>query len=413
MTDDSTVLGVERATGNALSRRLTWLWSRPTVLVDAAIALAFVAVEFGFLPTYRAQPYLGLVGPSYTGPDLSERILVVLALLPLVWRQRAPLASLGATAGLHGLVTALGVPLSWLALGAGLYEVALRYPRRVTLYASIGLTVGGSAAFVVGLPLSLGWFIYVVLALVSTFVTTAAVGRRVRRRRIHEHELGDQERREAQRAVVAERARVARELHDILADSISVMVTTAARGRQVLDADPNRAAEALASIEATGRASMAEVRRLLGMLRGEVVEPDLAPQPGLDALEDLLGQVRAAGLPVSVTVEGDRRPLNPSVELSVYRILQEAFTNVLKHARGARVTVHLVYGRERLLVAVRDAGAQPWRVIDGDGGTGLLGMRERAQLVGGSLSAGPLPSGGFELVAELPLAEAAAPEPAR
>lgn len=403
------VLDIEPVAGNALSRRLSWLWSRPVMQIDALVAALLVGVDLTFLPTYDTPLYEGLVGPDYQAPGAIGIAIVVAAFLPLLWRQRAPLPSLAATTATHALVTAIGFPLSWTATCAALYEVALRCPRRGSVPAAVAVGVACMAAYVIGFPLSVGWLVYTAIAIVVSLLCAWALGRRVRARRIREEDLRAQEGEESQRAVTAERVRVARELHDILAHSISVMVATAAGGRQVLDSDPQRAAEALASIEATGRTSMAEVRRLLGMLRGEVVEPDLAPQPGLDALDDLLGQVRAAGLSVSVTIEGDRRALDPSVDLAAYRILQEAFTNVLKHAGRSEVGVRLVYGDERLLIAVRDAGGgQPWRMTGTDAGTGLLGMRERALLVGGSLSAGPVPGVGFELVAELPLAEAVA-----
>jgi signal transduction histidine kinase len=205
--------------------------------------------------------------------------------------------------------------------------------------------------------------------------------------------------------VAAERARVARELHDILAHSLGVIVVQAAGAREVIAAQPERAAEALANIETAGRQSLVEVRRLLRALREHEDEaPGPAPRPGIDDLSALIGQVRDAGLRVHYTMAGERADLDPSVDLSAYRIVQEALTNVLKHAGVTAATVFLDWREQGFLrVEVRDLGRGPLPGVALTG-NGLFGMRERAVLVGGSLEAGAVPGGGFQVVAILPTA---------
>jgi signal transduction histidine kinase len=207
---------------------------------------------------------------------------------------------------------------------------------------------------------------------------------------------------EARAAVAEERARIAREMHDVVAHSLSVMVVQAEAAEAMLDADPARARRPLAAVQQTGRDALGELRRMLGALR-EMADEDaeLAPQPGLAGLDALVDQVRGAGLPVRVRVEGEARPLPSSVDLSAYRIVQEGLTNALKHAGPATAQVVLRYGETEVELEVRDDGRGRAGGADG-GGHGLLGMRERVAVCGGDLSAGPLPEGGFALTARLP-----------
>jgi signal transduction histidine kinase len=221
-------------------------------------------------------------------------------------------------------------------------------------------------------------------------------------------------------AAAAERARIAREIHDVVAHNVSVMVVQADGAAFALDASPQRAREALGAISATGRRALAEMRSLLGVLRdpaGHGVDlaagPKLAPQPGIDELGELLGQARAAGLPVSFTVCGVPRPVPEGEALAVYRVVQESLTNVRKHAGpGVTAAVSLEYAEEGLVIRVTDDGrgavisgsAVPGSAgLDGDG-HGLAGMRERIELYRGSVRTGPRPGGGYEVVARLPLA---------
>jgi signal transduction histidine kinase len=208
--------------------------------------------------------------------------------------------------------------------------------------------------------------------------------------------------------VAEERLRLARELHDVVAHSISVIAVQSGVGAHVANTQPEEAAKALATIEATSRAALTELRRLLGVLRQEgEPEGSLAPVPGLADLDALLAEVAKAGLGVRLRVEGTPSPLPAGVDLSAYRIVQEALTNVVKHAGPARAQVVVGYGDHEVTVEVVDDGrgvAAP----TGDGrarvGHGLIGMRERVAAFGGDLEVGPGPDGGFRVAARLPLA---------
>ena len=206
--------------------------------------------------------------------------------------------------------------------------------------------------------------------------------------------------REHATAVLDERARIARELHDVVAHSISVMTVQAGAARLLLDEDPPRARQPLLSVEQTGRQALAEMRRLLGVLRGADDGAALAPQPGLDQLDALVEQMRSAGLLVKVTVDGESRPLGAGIDLTAYRVIQEALTNVLRHAGNARAHVHLRYEPEALELDIINSG-QTRR--NGHAGHGLIGMRQRIELYGGEFAAGPLPAGGYAVHARLPL----------
>lgn len=210
---------------------------------------------------------------------------------------------------------------------------------------------------------------------------------------------------QARAAIAEERDRIARELHDIVAHSVSVMGVQAGAARTLLDRDPARARDALILIEATARDAVGELRRMLGMLRSDRPASDLAPQPGLADLTVLLAKVREAGLCVDLSVKGVARPLSPGVDLAAYRIVQEALTNALKHAGPCRAEVLIRYnGRSVELHVVDDGRGQK----EGDGapgtGHGLVGMRERAVMYGGWLDAGPAPQRGFRVRAQLPTA---------
>ena len=206
--------------------------------------------------------------------------------------------------------------------------------------------------------------------------------------------------REQQTAALAERARIARELHDVVAHSVSVMTIQAGAARLLLDEDPSRAREPLVAVEETGHQALAEMRRLLGVLRGSDDGETLAPQPGMAQLDALVEQVRAAGLPVDVRVEGEVRPLAPGVDVAAYRVVQEALTNVLRHAGAARAQVAIRYGGDALELHVTNTGHAAGN--GGGGGQGLIGMRQRVELYGGELEAGPRAEGGYAVRALLP-----------
>jgi signal transduction histidine kinase len=253
------------------------------------------------------------------------------------------------------------------------------------------------AAALAGLPFSAdakAGFFFVVVSTIVVLLVRRVVGDRDRRARVAERERDVA----AREAVVEERARIARELHDVIAHNVSMVVVQAGAERRVQQDEQAR--EVLATIETIGRGALTEMRRLVGMLRADGDDP-LAPQPGLDDLATLVRQVRAAGLPVELRIDGERRPLPAGVELSAYRIVQEALTNALKYADGARASVSVRYGEESLELEIVDEGGGGATVSGG--GHGLVGMRERVSLYGGRFDAGRRPEGGFAVRVALPV----------
>jgi signal transduction histidine kinase len=213
----------------------------------------------------------------------------------------------------------------------------------------------------------------------------------------NQHSIADQ-------AVADERRRIARELHDVVAHHVSVMGVLATGARRVLRRDPDAADEALATIEETGRTTLREMRRLLTVLRTEA-EPaaELTPQPGLAGITSLVDQLREAGLPVTLTVTGEPGTIDPGIALTLFRIVQEALTNTLKHAGDAVAQVHLAFDNGHLTLDISDTGRGP-RPDDNRLGHGLLGMRERVALYGGTLRTGPRAGGGYRVSARIPAA---------
>ena len=206
----------------------------------------------------------------------------------------------------------------------------------------------------------------------------------------------------AREAVAEERARIARELHDIVAHTLGTIVLQAAAADARFDREPERARTALRTIEATGRQALGEMRRLLGLLREADVEPGRTPQPGMHDITALVEGVRTAGQPVELDVEGEPIPLPPGLGLATYRVVQEALTNVVKHAGGAPARVRLAFGGDALAVSVTDTGCAAGAADDG-AGQGLVGMRERVSIFGGDLFTGRRPDGGFVVEARFPL----------
>ncbi|WKX71800.1 sensor histidine kinase [Streptomyces sp. XD-27] len=261
------------------------------------------------------------------------------------------------------------------------------------------------------------WFV-VTAFLTIPFVLAWVLGDSIRTRRAYYAQLEERaarlekEREERSKmAVAAERARIARELHDVVAHNVSVMVVQADGAAYVMDAAPEQARQALETISGTGRQALAEMRRLLGVLRtGEPSDStDYVPQPDVEQIDDLIEQVRGAGLVVDFRVEGSPRPLPSGVELTAYRIVQEALTNTRKHGGpDVEASVRLTYFDDGLGLLVEDDGRGAQREMYEDGGAdgqghGLIGMRERVGMVGGTLDAGPRPGGGFRISALLPL----------
>jgi signal transduction histidine kinase len=313
-----------------------------------------------------------------------------------------------ATAGITAVVLADVVAVAWRPPSLVTYGVAWM----CAVYALAVWTSGrqfalGVAAFAlptlvaraVGAGPS-GGVEFTVIALVVMLLVRQGIRGRDRRAEIAERE------RElvAREAVVEERARIARELHDVIAHNVSMMVVQAGAERRVLDGANGSTREVLQTIEQIGRGALTEMRRLVGMLRSDGEDP-LAPQPGLDDVATLVGQVREAGLPVQLTVEGERRDLPAGIELSAYRIVQEALTNALKHAGDAHAQVSIRYGADSLELEVLDDGGPGSGATErAGGGHGLVGMRERVALYGGRFDASRRPGGGFAVRAKLPIA---------
>jgi signal transduction histidine kinase len=251
-----------------------------------------------------------------------------------------------------------------------------------------GLAPGGSPA---------GALPFAAITLVVMLLVRRVMGDRERRARVAERERDLA----AREAVVEERARIARELHDVIAHHVSIIVLQAGAERRGLGDENAPTREVLETVERTGRSALTEMRRLLGMLREEPGEPR-APQPGLRDLPLLVAQLRHAGLPVELHVAGEPRELPTGIELSAYRIVQEALTNALRHAGDARATVDVRYGRDSLALEIADDGTA--RTPPSTAGHGLIGMRERVALYGGRLETGPRASGGFAVRVVLPLA---------
>ena len=311
--------------------------------------------------------------------------------LPLLYRRRWPLQVLAATvAGTVVMQLAYG----WtnpIAVWFGVFTVAIRLPRRVSLPAAVAT----GAALLLSAET-----IHTPSSIVGRLITVAAawlIGDTIKARRAF---IEEERQEHGRRAVAAEQGRIARELHDVIAHNVSVMVIQAAAADDVFDSRPEHAREALRSIERTGREALTELRRLLGTVRAP--EQDVyTPQPGLGALGELVSRLRAAGLPVEVHVDGSLADLPAGLDLSAYRIVQEALTNTLKHADASRAEVGLRRTESALELEILDDGVGQG---NGDGsGQGLIGMRERAALVGGELDAGPRPGGGFRVHARLPL----------
>jgi len=386
-----------------------WLRRHP-MLVDGGLAAALLFA--GVAPTFAKGMFLGI--------PLAFGLTV-----PIVFRRKHPVGAYYTAVAAGGLQVALGVrpAATDAAILVLLYTLAAYTSRRTSVW-GLAVCLGGSA---VGI---LRWFSLTNHSLLQWLTAGAALlagpallawvlGDSMRSRRAYYASLEDRAARlererdaQAQIAAAAERARIARELHDVVAHNVSVMVVQADGASYALGADPDRAREALAAISATGRQALAEMRRLLGVLRREEGGPsELAPQPGIGELGELLDQARSAGLPVSFTVEGEPRPVPSGAALAAYRIVQESLTNTRKHAGPvASASVLLRYSPDALVLAISDDGrGDPGgSAVPGSPGHGLTGIRERVAVYGGSVTAGPRPGGGFAVVATLPLTPAPA-----
>jgi len=383
-----------------------WLRTRP-MLADSTLAAAAVLLEIALtllLPAeLRPDRLLPAVGYSLAGAA------------PLVLRRVAPtLAAAGALATLAAPLIAHRVPLTQsITFIALTYSAAAAGPLRRAAAVAVALWVPVAAVNVLlptpsgALPLAPVYVVLnnVLIALASFFVGRTVHARRASTEAVHERTriAEDNQRSLTEQAVADERRRIARELHDVVAHHVSVMGVLATGTRRILRRDPDAADEALGTIEETSRTTLREMRRLLNVLRTDT-EPsaELVPQPGLAGITALVEQVREAGLPVNLHVQGTPVELDPGVALTVYRIVQEALTNALKHAGAATAVVRLTFGSGGLTVEVVDTGRGP-RPGAVPIGHGLVGMRERVALYGGSLHTGPRPGGGFRVRATMPM----------
>ena len=364
-------------------------WARgvPPLLVDAVLVIAC---------------YLTIVIDAALDGRLEWWVVVLAATnaVPLLWRRRYPL-----------LVTAIvGIGTAWLDLAFQLIEIpaaqlvatytfaALSPPLR-RMIGVLGTVIGVTASITVPGDKLLNLAPNALMFLVAYTLGTSARARRARIEMLEERARRLAEEQEA--AAARERQRIAREMHDILAHSMSLVVVQAEAGPVAVHSDPDKAEEVFDTISATAREALAQLRRTLNVLRKD--EADRQPQPSLDGLAPLVDGVRRAGLAASLEEHGERRPVPADLAATAYRIVQESLTNTVKHAAARQVSVRLEWLGGALKVEVRDDGRGP-AGNRGSGGRGLLGMRERVSAAGGELTCGPGPDGvGFRVAASLPL----------
>ena len=372
------------------------MWTRWVVRHDNELLVAVLLVST-------------LVEAAAAGAGVPALALSALVFLPLLARRRAPLPVLLAvlaagSVGYAAIDDSVGALQAWIAINVALYSAAAHLTLRPAVAAAALVAALAIAVEVARLGDTK------VEDLVGEFLFLGgvwALGRWVRHRRSSTATLEERtealeaDRDERARAAVAEeRARIAREMHDSVAHTVSLMVLQAGAAEQALTDAPERARESLATIQDAGREAIVELHRMLGVLRGPVGELALDPQPGVARLDALIDQVRRAGLPVELSVDGEPRRLPAGVDRSVYRIVQEGLTNTLKHAGAAHASVRLSYDGRAVELEVLDDGTGP--SAGNGGGFGLVGMRERAELYGGVLESGARPGGGYALRARLP-----------
>ena len=378
----------------------------PRALADVGIAAGFLAV--GQLGLHIGQ---GMGFPG-TAPPALTAVAVAAASVPLAWRRRWPLGVLVAVAA------ALVVPRAFASIalplwgGFGPLVFAFYSASRWTRRPGEALAPLLPAAVLAGLSLEiphfavLGQFAFSVPVLLLAWLTGQGMRRYQQRSRTLSsalEELAATERARADAAVADERARIARELHDVVAHSVSVMVVQAGSARLGMARDPAASATALRTVEQTGRQALVEMQHLLGVLRSDDTGPALTPQPTLAALPGLVQAARDAGQPVELQAHGTVPPLAPGLDLCAYRIVQEALTNAVRHAGPVPVTVRVEPGPGALALEVVNAPGRVRPAPLSGKGHGLIGMRERVELFGGSLDTGATPDGGFRVRAVLPL----------
>ncbi|MFF4273664.1 sensor histidine kinase [Streptomyces sp. NPDC001536] len=399
--------------------------SRRALSADVVLAVLLTVVALVVAARYPGDGPASLGKVEYGAPDLPRPPvppgprfvpdetysppwpLIVLSALPLAARRRFPLA---AFAVLMTAVLAIGDDASWInvltCVIAAYSAVMHSRHRTVATAAMVFAAVLAGFAFRETEPILPGWSSPAVVLLIAG--VTAGLVRYWRRRLSADRERlarfqRDQEQ-ATHRAVEEERARIAAELHDVVTHNVSVMVIQAGAARKVMDVAPERSKEALLAVEAGGRAAMAELRHVMGLLAApDMEQPDgLEPQPGLGQLDALIRRVRAAGTPVGVAVSLPPDPLPPGIDLTAYRVVQEALTNTIKHAPGAEASVAIGYAEEVLQIEVIDTGAVRDAPRAEGNGRGLIGLRERLAVYGGELTAGPTLAGGYRVKALVP-----------
>ncbi|QQC93382.1 sensor histidine kinase [Streptomyces alfalfae] len=388
------------------------------VLTGAAL---YVAVRYpGDGPVTINPPKIdvgtGVPVPPPPGPDrapVEEALppvpwgLVLASTLPLALRRRYPLAVF---ATVLGASLAVGGSATWITVLACVIAAysAVVYSR-YRILSIVGLVVAAvlsGFAFRHADPVVPGWsspgFVLLVAGMLASLVRFLHLRLASSRERVTELQAAQEQ--AMRQAVEEERARIAAELHDVVTHNVSVMVIQAGAARKVMNVMPEQSKEALLAVEAGGRAAMAELRHVMGLLAATDQEkPDVPePQPGLAQLDALVTRVRAAGTPVSVELSLPPQPLPPGVDLAAYRVVQEALTNTLKHARGAEATLSIDYTDTSLHIEVADTGGSKSCPPVGSNGRGHLGLRERLAVYGGELTAGPTPAGGYRVTARIP-----------
>lgn len=368
-------------------------------LTDAALAFAVFAVS--------------LVSVEVARPSVPAGLFTLLLALPLAWRRRAPVTVFLVIAVVAFAQWLANLPLpADVALLVALYTVAADCPRRTAVAGAVILEGGAILAAARRGASALATF-----ASLSGVVVAALVsGLYVRARRAHVASLVERAARleferdqQALLAAAAERAQISREMHDVVAHSLAVVISLANGAAAKLGRDPEQSREALESISELGRQALADTRRLLSGVRTEDGAAVRAPQPGIEQIAGLVDRAASTGLAATLSVRGDPVPVAAGTALSAYRIVQEAITNAVKHAEGATaVTVELTWLPSRLQISVTDDGRGNSRPA-GPGGFGLAGMRERAALYGGTATAGPGQQGGWTVTATIPITELGAP----
>jgi signal transduction histidine kinase len=422
-----------RAYAEGVSRVYAWIQRHPK-LIDSIPALILLLIGVGAL---IASDTPGVLRKSLAAP------LIVAAIVPLVFRRRWPRGTF-AVAAVAGFLSFFSLAPAFNAADMAyliyLYTVAAYCQRRWSIPA-MGLTYVGALiqfgllhlyddpaescgqiseparqtkCYQGGVALATGHFNWVTFIFSAVFIAGLVglawvAGDSMRYRRAYYVRLEDRAQRlererdaQAQIAAASERARIARELHDVVAHNVSVMVVQADGATYALDQDPEAARKALLAISQTGRTALTEMRRMLGVLRSADDAGTYAPQPGIEQLGDLLEQVRSTGLPVSLKIEGVPREMPTGLALAVYRIVQESLTNTRKHGGSqVRASVGLIYTDDCLVLRIVDNGRGAGAPGDGMG-HGLVGMRERVSVFGGTLVTGPHVSGGYAVEAILP-----------